>query len=241
VEYVHALVAREIQRAGPEDSFRLLDLGCGVGGTVFGLAERWPDATFHGVTISATQVDRARALATSLGFEARCTFEHADFLQDDLGQGFDVAVAIEAFVHSDTPERFFEAAARALRPGGLLVVVDDFLSEPGDDLDVRQRRRVRDFREGWRVPSVCTPAECGAAAVAAGFTTRGDVDLSALVRLRRLRDEVISLVTPFLRVSGLVDVPFFGNMIGGDALRTGLQEGFLSYRMHAWTRDGRGD
>lgn len=238
MEHVHDLVAGEIERAGIGDEFRLLDLGCGVGGTVFGLAERWPRAILHGVTISTRQVERARALAASLGLASRCTFERADFQDDELGRDFDVGVAIESFVHSDTPARFFRAAARSLRPGGLLVVVDDFLSEPLQNLDARRRRHVRDFQDGWRVPSVCTPEASGAAAAAAGFTLERAVELSALVRLRRVRDRAIALVSPVLRVAGLVHVPLFGNMIAGDALRTGLAEGFLSYRMHVWTRSG---
>lgn len=238
VEHVHDLLAREIERLGPGDAFRLVDLGCGVGGTVFGMAERWPRAVLHGVTISTRQVGRARALADSLGLASRCTFARADFQDDELGRDFDVGVAIESFVHSDTPERFFRAAARSLRPGGLLVVVDDFLSEPLEKLDARRRRRVRDFQDGWRVPSVCTPQASEAAAAAAGFALERAVDLSALVRLRRVRDRAIALVTPVLRAAGLVGIPLFGNMIAGDALRTGLEEGFLSYRMHVWKRSG---
>ena len=241
VEYVHDLIAEEIVHAADGDSFRLLDMGCGVGGTVFGLAERWPRATLHGVTISSRQVARARALAAALGVGARCTFALADFQADDVGRDFDVVVAIESFVHSDAPGRFFEAAARALRPGGMLIVVDDFLSAPLDGLDARRRRLVRDFREGWRVPSVGTPEECEAAASSVGLTVRASLDLSGLVRLRRLRDRVIAFLSPAFRAMGLTGIPFFGNMIAGDALRIGLQEGFLSYRMHVWTRDARGD
>jgi SAM-dependent methyltransferase len=236
VEYVHGLIAHEIERASVGEEFRLLDLGCGVGGTVFGLAERWPRARMHGVTISGRQVERARRLAESLGVGERCTFARADFEHDDVGRGYDVAVAIESFVHSGAPERFFETAARALRPGGLLVLVDDFLTGPEGDLEVRPRRLVREFREGWRVPSVCTPEDCEAAAASAGFTAAGTLDLSPLVRLRRVRDRMIALLVPAFRVMDLVEIPFFGNMIGGNALRVGLERGFLSYRLHAWTR-----
>jgi SAM-dependent methyltransferase len=188
------------------------------------------------VTISDRQLARARSLAGSLGLSSRCTFARADFHEDDLGTDFDVAVAIESFVHADAPERFFQAAGRSLRPGGLLIVVDDFLAEPLERLDTRRRRCVRDFQDGWRVPSVCTPAAAADAAAAAGFVPDGAEDLSALVRLRRARDRALARVSPLLGRAGLVGIPLFGNMIAGDALRIGLEEGFLSYRMHRWTR-----
>ena len=42
----------------------------------------------------------------------------------------DLAFAIESFVHSPDGPRFFRSAARALRPGGKLIICDDFLSSP---------------------------------------------------------------------------------------------------------------
>ena len=39
--------------------------------------------------------------------------------------GFDLAFAIESFVHADPAAAFFAQAAHALRPGGALVVIDD--------------------------------------------------------------------------------------------------------------------
>ena len=65
---------------------------------------------------------------------ARCGSMTADFtaLPDDLA-GFDLAFAIESFVHADPAAAFFREAARVLRPGGALVVIDDVRT--GDPAD----------------------------------------------------------------------------------------------------------
>ncbi len=240
-EYVHHLIAAEIERAELGRSFRLVDLGCGVGGTVLRLAELWPEARLVGVTISARQVEHARRLAETLEVGERCSFALGDFQTADVGSGFDVAVAIESFVHAAAPDRFFEAAFRALRGGGRLIVVDDFLVRPTSDLDVGPRRLVDDFRSGGRIPSLCTRQECRLAASAAGFRGMEDVDLTPLIRTGRPRDRVIALLAPLFRALGLAGVPFFGNMIGGDALQRGLRQGLVRYRMQVWRKPERTD
>ena len=214
----------------------MLDLGCGVGGTVLRIAETLPSASVTGVTISRRQVEIARRLARRRGLADRCRFLLADFEEGDLGCGHDVAVAVEAAVHAVHPERFYRAAARALRPGGTLVVVDDYLARPQDELDDAGRRRVRDFTAGWRLSSLRTPDAAAAAATRVGFARERDEDLSGFVRTGRPRDRLIARLVPAFRTLRLEDVPFFGNMIGGDALQRGLRAGDLTYRLQVFRR-----
>ena len=48
---------------------------------------------------------------------------------------------------------------------------------------------------------------------------------------------LIAGLAPLFRGLRLVGVPFFGNMIGGDALQRGLRRGDFSYRMLVWRRE----
>ncbi len=114
---------------------RVLDLGCGVGAAAMYLAQRRP-VEVVGVSISPTQVALAQRFATGSGpLRGSVRFVEADFtaLPPDL-RGFDVAFAIESFVHADPAAAFFREAARALRPGGSLVVIDDVLADQAADL-----------------------------------------------------------------------------------------------------------
>ncbi len=200
------------------------------------LAELFPSSDLTGVTISPRQVELARGFARERGLEARCRFVLGDFQDTSFDDEYDVAVSIEAAVHADRPARFFQAAAAALRPGGILVVVDDFLSRPVAELTDEGRSRTRDFTAGWRLSSLVTPSEATHVAAECGFTLERDDELSPLVRLGRPRDRVIAVLAPLFRMAGLVGVPFFGNMIGGDALQRGLRAGDFSYRILVYRR-----
>jgi SAM-dependent methyltransferase len=122
VHHAHALVHDEL---GPADE-RVLDLGCGVGTAALYLARRRP-VEVVGVSISPAQIRLAERFAARSGpLRESVRFQAADFtaLPEEL-TGFDLAFAIESFVHADPAAAFFRGAARALRPGGVLVIIDD--------------------------------------------------------------------------------------------------------------------
>ncbi|MEX2528106.1 MAG: hypothetical protein WEA09_10760 [Gemmatimonadota bacterium] len=66
-------------------------------------------------------------------------------------------------------------------------------------------------------------------AATAGFTPVAQHDFTHLIHLDRLRDRLIGLVAPTAHRVGLHTRPFFGNLIGGNALREGLKRGDLRY------------
>ncbi len=230
VAFVDRLLVDEIRSRVP-GAHSVLDLGCGVGGTAYHLATSLPEIDVTGVTISRLQLRLAAEGAEARGLGGRCRFLSGDFGASDVGSGFDAAVGVESLAHAARPSDFFAGAARALAPGGLLLVVDDFLTRPRDELLAAQRGAVDDFRAGWRVPSVDTVEVAISAAAEEGFDAVEARDLSGFVRTGRPRDRLIGLLAPAFRVAGLRRIPFFGNMIGGDALRRGLRCGFVAYRL----------
>lgn len=235
-DYIHHLIADEIAErvtptatdAGPV----VLDFGCGVGGTLFHLAERFPRARLHGITVSTRQVEIAKRLAGGLGLADRCSFSLGDFHTADLALQADVIVAVESFAHASSVDAFLVNAAKHLRPGGRLMIADDFLAADKTSLDARRRTHVDRFQSGWRVPAVCTTDSLARAAGERGFGVEGTTDLTSLTRPgSRARDHVIAVLSPLLAGLRLGRMPFYGNMIGGHALQVGLREGFLRYRL----------
>ena len=115
-----------------EPAPRVVDLGCGVGGSLVHLAARRADLVGEGITISPAQVAAAATLIARAGLAARVRVREGDFVAPpaDLA-GADLALSIEAFVHGPDPAAYFRAAAGLLRPGGLLVVCDDVLTARG--------------------------------------------------------------------------------------------------------------
>ena len=149
-------------------------------------------------------------------------------LPDDLAE-FDLAFAIESFVHADPTAAFFREAARVLRPGAALVVIDDVRT--GDPADPR----LEDFRAGWHAPSVVSVEEAAALATDAGLDLVGSRDLSPLQRLRRPRDRVVHAAQPLLRL-GRGRSMWADSMVGGDALQQCHLAGVLEYRLLRFVR-----
>ena len=152
--YVDRLIADEIDAAADGPVRTIIDFGCGVGGTLFYLAERFAGARLHGVTISPKQVEIARRLLDRNGLAERCTVERGDFHSADLGLRADALVAVESLAHSDDVGAFLSNAVRHLAPGGRLLVADDFLVAEETSLDSEQRGHIDRFRAGWRVPGL---------------------------------------------------------------------------------------
>jgi MPBQ/MSBQ methyltransferase len=102
---------------------RILDVGCGLGGSTRHLAKRWPK-TAHvvGITISKAQVKRATALARAQGVE-NAMFLECDALELAFPEAnFDIVWAVESEMHMPDKEHFIRELARVLKPGGMLVI-----------------------------------------------------------------------------------------------------------------------
>ena len=230
LQHVHELVLGELD----QNDGRVLDLGCGVGATAFHLAEQRP-IEIVGVSISPKQIRLARRFARRDGAALKGTarFEVGDFtaLPPDL-TGFDLAFAIEAFVHADPATAYFREVARALRPGGALVVVDDFLSGDGDN------GLLRDVRAGWHAPSLMTVPDAAALAAEAGLTLVESRDLSSLQRLGRPRDRIVHTAQPLLRRMRGRSL-WAQAMVGGDALQACHRAGLLEYRLVRFAHPSR--
>jgi cyclopropane fatty-acyl-phospholipid synthase-like methyltransferase len=226
VHHIHALVLGQLR---PGDR-RVLDLGCGVGTAALYLARRRP-VEVVGVSISPAQVRLANRFAARGGpLQGRVRFAVADFtsLRSDVC-GFDLAFAIESFVHADPTAAFFAQAATALRPGGALVVVDDVRAGDRDD------PALDDVRAGWHAPSLLSVAEAEALAAAAGLALVASHDLSSLQRLERPRDRLIRAVLPLLRRVQRRSM-WAQALVGGSALQHCHRAGLLEYRMLRFER-----
>ncbi len=235
-DYIHRVIADAIaERVMPMATGAdpvILDFGCGVGGTLFHCARRFPGARLHGITVSERQVEIATRLAAEMGLADSCSFSRGDFHVANLALQAHVIVAVESFAHSRSIGAFLTNAARHLRPEGRLMIADDFLACEKSALNARQIRRVDQFQSGWRVPAVCTLDTLARAAGEHGLVVESATDLTPLTRPgSRTRDHVIAALSPLLAWFRLGRVPFYGNMIGGHALQVGLREGFLRYQL----------
>jgi cyclopropane fatty-acyl-phospholipid synthase-like methyltransferase len=212
------------------DQPTVVDLGCGLGASLLYLAGR-TDLRGEGLTISPAQASRAAQLiaAAELGDRVRCREGNFLAVPDDLAGWADLTFSIEAFVHSPDADGYLREAARTLRPGGRVVICDNFLTSAEPPASAREARWLDRFRTGWRVGSLLTVDDVRTRAAAHGLVLVRDLDLTAGLALRRPRDRWISLLVTLgqvVRPSG----EYWHSLVGGDALQKALQHGRLSYR-----------
>jgi cyclopropane fatty-acyl-phospholipid synthase-like methyltransferase len=222
LHFAHRRIAAELRPLGPDAV--ALDLGCGVGASCCFLAAQ-TEARLVGISISETQVALAEALAASRGLADRCRFVVGDFCDLPAIGPVGAAYAIEAFAHAPDTDAFFRSVAARLAPGGLLILVDDFLAADADPAHPTVRR----FVDGWRVPAVARPAEVAAAAERHGLALVQDEDWTAYVRLWRPRDRLLHWLQPLIRLGAPHDA-WLQSLVGGDALQVGLATGLLRHR-----------
>ena len=165
---------------------RVLDAGCGVGGSSLWLAkERGVDVV--GITLVPGQVTKARRYAVRRRLANRVHFEVADFTATSFPDGsFDVVWAVESLCHAPRKAVFYQEAARLLRPGGRVVVAD--YVRAGRPLDPTGERLLHEWLTGWTIPDIDTPGEHTEHLAAAGFVDTRLDDVTAHTRpsLRRL-------------------------------------------------------
>lgn len=154
-------------RARIQPGERVLDAGCGVGGSSLWLAaERGAEVV--GITLAARQAAMARGHALRRGLTDRVHFEVADFTATPFPEAtFDIVWAVESLCHATSKAAFYREAARLLRPGGRVVVAD--FVRTARPLDSTGERLLHEWLDGWAVPDIDTSGEHLEHLAAAGF------------------------------------------------------------------------
>jgi tocopherol O-methyltransferase len=124
------LIEHLAQVARIQPGGEILDVGCGTGAGSIYLAKHY-QAKVTGITISSIQVDMARKAAAAE--RANATFLLMDAEAMTFEKSFDVIWSIESISHYHDIGSFFGSAAKLLRPGGKLAVIDWFKKENLDE------------------------------------------------------------------------------------------------------------
>lgn len=229
--HTHLLAALH-EAGGVAATPRVLDAGCGLGGTTFFLQAALGGEAV-GITLSDGQRRRAAAEAARRGLSHSCRFavrSYDDDLSDLLPSGADLVVAIESLAHAPDPAATLVRLAGHLRPGGSLVVVDDM---PADALG-RDDADFVGFRRGWMCAAIAPYSAVDAAMRAAGLHVAPPLDLTSLVTQRPAasRERLIRLnlaaqaVTRFTPARTLVE-----SFHGGLMLERLYARGLMRYRL----------
>lgn len=101
----------------------IADIGCGSGHAVNLMARQYPASRFTGYDFSEEAIATARAEATAWGL-TNARFEQQDVAALDLTGTHDLITAFDTIHDQAKPRQVLANIARALRPGGALLMVD---------------------------------------------------------------------------------------------------------------------
>lgn len=235
--HLHAqveMVDKLLEWGGPlEPLSKVLDAGCGVGGSSRHLARKF-DCSVVGLTLSPVQRDIAERRSSG---ETRVSFAVGDATATNFpDHSFDLVWALESAEHMPNKSAFLSEAARLLRPGGKLLAAT-WCHRSGSELSPKEAARLKAVSDAYGSSLTWVSAEHYRDV----FKAHPFTD----VRLEDWSDTVkpfwgavlASALTPkglMALVSG--GLPMLRGAYGGLHMRSGLSSGLVRYVVFTGTK-----
>ena len=220
------LITELVSRANIAKNSRILDVGCGLGGTAVYLSKNL-GANVTGITISPTQVEIGKNLAKHCSADVRLLLMDAEALE--MEERFDVVWSVEAISHLSDKPTCFRSIAHALDSGGTLVIADWFRSSTATP--AQDREFLEPIERAMLVPKLEVPSVYGDYITQAGLAVACFEDLSANVF--KTWDLAIDLIgKPALwKFAAARGKDFVAFLEGFVAMRAGFKSKSLVYGM----------
>lgn len=104
---------------------RILDIGCGVGGSLGALAQRFPQCSFEGVNLNRHQLQIARE---HLAGKKNVMIHYADVVNWNNPRQYDLIYCLESAFHIEPKAGLCNKIEALSRPGTRVILVDIFLN-----------------------------------------------------------------------------------------------------------------
>lgn len=132
---------------------RVLDVGCGMGGSAFYMAQQY-GVSVHGIDLSSNMIAFAQERCHEANLTDRVSFEYGDILTFRPSQPYDCVYSRDVFLHIHDKTLLLHVLKTCLKPGGRLLFSDyacgDGNKSPAFAAYIRQRNynlhTVSDYR-----------------------------------------------------------------------------------------------
>ena len=119
----HEMTIELVGRMKLAPDSRVLDVGCGLGGSAFVMARDF-DLSVDGIDLSKNMLAIANEKLAAHGLSERINFEWGDCLELDRAGYYDAIYSRDVFLHIEDKTRLFSVLNASLRPGGQLLFTD---------------------------------------------------------------------------------------------------------------------
>lgn len=120
------MITAEVSKLADFKPFdKVLDVGCGIGGPAFHIAEQY-GSSVHGIDFSRNMMDIAKErLEAQQHLKGKVMLTECDFEQFELQPGmFDVIHCRDTMIHVKDKIRWLTKFLEVLKPGGRLLITD---------------------------------------------------------------------------------------------------------------------
>jgi cyclopropane fatty-acyl-phospholipid synthase-like methyltransferase len=153
---------------------KILDMGCGIGGSSFYLAENY-NLYCIGLNLNRGQVDLANKLKEEKNLSDKVSFINVDYLHSNLpDNSFDGIWALETICHCQDKNDFLKEASRLLKPGSTMILAEYFITKP----ELNSKTSMVKWLQKWAIPSLDSVEEFSAKMKANGFEIELEKDIS---------------------------------------------------------------
>ncbi|MCW6049622.1 methyltransferase domain-containing protein [Lyngbya sp. CCAP 1446/10] len=181
------------------EPYRILDVGCGIGGSTLYLTEKFGSiaqnnlksdggvdrVTATGITLSPVQANRAIERAKIAGLESNVNFLVADALNMPFPDGsFDLVWSLESGEHMPDKIKFLQECCRVLKPGGTLMLATWChrpVGETAGELTDAERKELAEIYRVYALPYVISLPEYEEIVRSLPFTSIRSADWSKAV------------------------------------------------------------
>ena len=154
------LIDEVLKWAGVTSAERVVDVGCGIGGSSRHIASKFGCAQAEGITLSPYQANRGNEIAAERNLSDTCNFQVADALDMPFrSNSFDLVWSLESGEHMPDKAKFVSELFRVAEPGGRIIIVTwchRDLEEGETSLSRREERLLKKINRAYYLPEWCS-------------------------------------------------------------------------------------
>ncbi len=227
---------REIIRVGKiRADMRILDAGCGVGGTAFYIAQT-TGASVWGISLDAKQIQLAKQYAQKQHVIPLTHFSTQDYTHTNFPDNFfDVVYGIESICYASPKTTFLKETYRILKPEGLVIIHDGYLTHLPKT--PQERRILKNFTWAFVLPPMTTNDHMLHDMSKAGFVHNTSINMlkKVLPSVRYFRrwgilTQLVCMISPYIPIKPIQAI--YHNYLAIKSAEEGYRVGLADYPEH---------